>query len=131
MACPFLSSLECQVTVYLMNLFSPTNSSTQIVTSDSGDVIGKVTGVSHILGIIITFLSTWNGKVIVIIIPCILLIISESKNIYNILKGNRESAEFSELSESQESDDSTESTELSDAESESEFQSNNEQEVIQ
>ncbi len=115
----------------------PTNSSTQIVTSDSGDVIGKVTGVSHILGIIITFLSTWYGKVIVIIIPCVLLIISESRNIYNILKGNRESSEFSELSESQESDDSTESTESSDAGSESEFksesesQSNNEQEVIQ
>lgn len=109
----------------------PTNSSTQIVTSDSGDVIGKVTGVSHTLGIIITFLSTWYGKVIVIIIPCVLLIISESKNIYNILKGNKESAEFSELSESQESDDSTESTESSDAGSESEFQSNNKQEVIQ
>jgi len=71
----------------------PTNSSTQVVTSDSGDVIGKVTGVSHVLGVVITFLSTWYGKVIVIIIPCILLIISESRNIYNILKGNKESEE--------------------------------------
>ncbi len=67
----------------------PTNSSIQVVTSDSGDVIGEVTGVSYALGWLITFLSTWYGKVIAILIPCIFLIISESKNIYDILTGKK------------------------------------------
>ena len=64
----------------------PTNGSVQIVTSDSGDVIGKVVGVSHWLGELVVFLSTWTGKFCLIVIPCILLIIYEVTNIVRALR---------------------------------------------
>ena len=64
----------------------PTNGSVQVVTSASGDVIGKVVGVSHALGQAVVFLSTGSGKVCLIVIPCIILIISEIGNIVHILK---------------------------------------------
>ncbi len=72
----------------------PTNGSVQTVTSDSGDVIGKVVGVSHWLGVLAVFLSTWTGKFCLVLIPCIILIVSEVRNIIRILRngddGNRE-----------------------------------------
>ena len=75
----------------------PTNGSVQIVTSASGDVIGKVVGVSHILGQAVVFLSTGIGKVCLIIIPCIILIVSEVGNIVRVLKnGDDEEAEVPE-----------------------------------
>ena len=64
----------------------PTNGSSQIVTSDSGDIIGKVVGVSHWLGILIIFMSTWTGKICLITIPCVLLIVFELRNILNVLR---------------------------------------------
>ena len=64
----------------------PTNSSTQTVTSDSGDVIGKVVGVSHALGALTVFVSGWEGKVVLILIPCAILIVSEVVNIVKILR---------------------------------------------
>lgn len=68
----------------------PTNSSTQTVTSDSDDVIGKVTGVSHWLGVLTVFLSHWYGKAILILIPCAILIVSEARTIVRTLRGEKE-----------------------------------------
>ena len=65
----------------------PTNGSVQTVTSDSGDVIGKVVGVSHWLGVLAVFLSTWTGKLCLVLIPCVILIVSEARNIVRILRG--------------------------------------------
>ena len=64
----------------------PTNGSVQIVTSDSGDVIGKVVGVSHWLGELVIFLSTWTGKLCLIVIPCVLIIVYEIGNIVRALR---------------------------------------------
>lgn len=66
----------------------PTNGSEQVVTSDSGDIIGKVVGVSHWLGVLAMFVSTWTGKVCLILIPCLILIASEVRNIVRILRGD-------------------------------------------
>lgn len=68
----------------------PTNNSVQIVTSDSGDMIGKVTGVSPLLGQIMTFISTFEGKTILILIPCSILIAFEVRNIYRNLRKKEE-----------------------------------------
>ena len=59
----------------------PTNGSVQVVTSDSGDIIGKVTGVAPWLGQLVVFLSTWEGKVSLVLIPCAILIAYEVVNI--------------------------------------------------
>ena len=64
----------------------PTNGSVQVVTSDSGDIIGKVTGVAPWLGQLVVFLSTWEGKVSLILIPCIILIAYEVVNIVRNLR---------------------------------------------
>ena len=64
----------------------PTNGSVQVVTSDSGDIIGKVVGVSHWLGVLTVFLSTWIGKICLIAIPCILLIVFELMNIVRTVR---------------------------------------------
>lgn len=74
----------------------PTNSSTQTVTSDSGDVIGKVTGVSHWLGVLTVFLSHWYGKALLILIPCAILIVSETRTIIRTLRGERKEVEGDE-----------------------------------
>lgn len=65
----------------------PTNGSVQVVTSDSGDVIGKVVGVSHWLGVLTVFVSHWYGKLVLILIPCAILIASEVGNIVRTLRG--------------------------------------------
>ncbi len=67
----------------------PTNSSVQIVTSDSGDIIGKVTGVSVWLGYLATFMSEWYGKVLIVLIPCAIIIASEAGNIVRVLRGGK------------------------------------------
>ncbi len=59
----------------------PTNGSVQIVTSDSGDIIGKTVGVSHWLGLLVVFLSTQIGKVCLVVVPCVILIATEASNI--------------------------------------------------
>ncbi len=64
----------------------PTNGSVQEVTSQSGDVIGKVVGVAPWLGSLVVFLSTWTGKMCLIVIPCIILIVSEVRNIVRVLR---------------------------------------------
>ncbi len=64
----------------------PTNGSVQIVASDSGDVIGKVVGTSHWLGELVVFLSTWTGKLCLIVIPCVLIIAYEICNIIRALR---------------------------------------------
>ena len=66
----------------------PTNGSVQVVTSDSGDVIGKVVGVSHWLGVLTVFVSHWYGKLVLILIPCAILIASEVWNIVRTLRGD-------------------------------------------
>ena len=66
----------------------PTNGSVQVVTSSSGDVIGKVVGVSHWLGVLTVFVSHWYGKVVLILIPCTILIASEVGNIVHTLRGD-------------------------------------------
>ena len=60
----------------------------QVVTSSSGDVIGKVVGVSHWLGVLTVFVSHWYGKVVLILIPCLILIVSEARNIVRTLRGD-------------------------------------------
>ena len=64
----------------------PTNGSVQTVTSDSGDVVGKVVGVSHWLGVLVQFMSTWTGRVCLIVVPCIILLASETRSIVGILR---------------------------------------------
>ncbi len=64
----------------------PTNGSVQTVTSDSGDVIGEVVGVSHWLGVLAVFMSTWTGRFCLVLVPCIILIVSEVRNIIRILR---------------------------------------------
>ena len=59
----------------------PTNGSVQVVTSDSGDVIGRVTGVSPFLGKLVTSVSTDLGKVALVLVPCLILIVTESRSI--------------------------------------------------
>ena len=71
----------------------PTNSSTQTVTSQSGDVVGKVVGVSHWLGVLTVFLSHWYGKALLIIVPCAILIVSESANIVRNVRAARKEKE--------------------------------------
>lgn len=74
----------------------PTNGSVQRVTSDSGDILGKVVGVSHWLGVLIQFLSTWTGRILLVLVPCFVLILSEVRNIVRILKGGKEGSTESE-----------------------------------
>ncbi len=64
----------------------PTNGSVQEVTSDSGDVIGKVVGVSHWLGLLAAFMSSWTGKFCLVLVPCAILIASEVRNIFRIIR---------------------------------------------
>ena len=71
----------------------PTNGSVQVVTSQSGDVIGKVVGVSHWLGELVVFLSTWTGKACLILIPCAILIVSEVRSILRNARKLREGSE--------------------------------------
>ena len=71
----------------------PTNASTQTVTSQSGDVIGEVVGVSHWLGILTVFLSHWYGKALLIIVPCIILAASELTSIARNLRKIRNNTE--------------------------------------
>ena len=68
----------------------PTNSSVQTVTSDSGDIIGKVVGVSPVLGKVAVFLSSWTGKVCLILVPCAILVASETRNILRILREGKD-----------------------------------------
>ena len=68
----------------------PTNGSVQVVRSDSGDVIGEVVGVSHWLGVLAAFMSTWTGRICLILLPCAILIASEGRNIVRVLRGEIE-----------------------------------------
>ena len=66
----------------------PTNGSVQVVTSSSGDVIGKVVGVAPWLGQLVVFLSTWTGKFCLIIVPCLILIGSEVVSIVRTVRAD-------------------------------------------
>ena len=68
----------------------PTNGSTQTVTSASGAVIGKVSGVSPWLGQLVIFLSTTLGKIALIAIPCLILVSVEVKSIIGNVRKLRE-----------------------------------------
>lgn len=59
----------------------PTNGSVQTVTSDSGDILGKVVGVSGWLGAMAVFMSTWTGRLCLIVIPCAILMASEVRSL--------------------------------------------------
>ena len=87
----------------------PTNGSEQVVTSDSGDIIGKVVGVSHWLGVLAVFVSTWTGKLCLIMIPCLILIASEVRNIVRILRDGPEQEGHADAAEeeAQPSEDSS------------------------
>lgn len=65
---------------------SPSSPSTQTVTSASGDIIGKVTGVSPTLGSLVEVFSTFAGKVLLVVIPCSILAVS---GIWDIVKTRR------------------------------------------
>lgn len=71
----------------------PTNGSVQIVTSDSGDIVGKTVGVSYWLGLLVVFLSSWVGKACLVIIPCVILIAAEASNIIRITRMKDNSSE--------------------------------------
>ena len=71
----------------------PTNTSTQTVTSNSGDVIGKVVGVSLVLGEIVVFLSSWLGKFVVIVGLCAVIIVSQLHSLYHTLKSGKQKDE--------------------------------------
>ena len=68
----------------------PTNGSIQVVTSDSGDIHGKVVGTSLLLGQLVVFLSSWTGKLCLVVIPCLILVFSEMANIVRILRSGGE-----------------------------------------
>lgn len=74
----------------------PTNTATQIITSDSGDVIGEVVGVSQVLGNIILFLSSWFGKFVLVVGVCTLIIITQLQSLYKTLKNKDEESESKE-----------------------------------
>ena len=71
----------------------PTNTSTQTVTSQSGDVIGEVVGVSHWLGVLTVFLSHWYGKALLIVVPCLILAVSELSSIARNIRTLRKERE--------------------------------------
>lgn len=71
----------------------PTNGSVQKITSNSGNIIGKVSGVSPWLGQITIFLSTIEGKIALIAIPCLALIAIEVVNIIRNVKKLKEDKE--------------------------------------
>lgn len=83
----------------------PTNGSVQVVSSDSGDVIGKVVGVSPALGQLVVFLSTWTGKVCLIIIPCMILIVSECLSIFRAIRTDKEEGTDAEEGAEEDPDD--------------------------
>lgn len=66
----------------------PTNGSVQVVASDSGDIHGEVVGVSHWLGVLVRFLSTWTGRMCLVLAPCIIFIVSEVRSIVRTLRGD-------------------------------------------
>ena len=72
----------------------PTNGSVQKVTSYSGDVIGKVSGVSPWLGQLVIFLSTLEGRICLIGIPCAIIVLAEfnsiRKNMASLRRGDAE-----------------------------------------
>lgn len=81
-----------------------------IDTSEDGGlnyIIGKVTGVSYSLGLIITALKSAWGIVFIVIVPCIIIIlfeiirivetITEQKNAERIAENERKDAEIAEL----------------------------------
>ena len=51
-----------------------TGTSVQIVTSDSGDIDGKVVGMSHVLGVLASFFTTFSGKVATIAVICAVIV---------------------------------------------------------
>ena len=74
----------------------PTNGATQTITSDSGDVIGEVVGVSQVLGNIIIFLSSWFGKFVLIVGVCTMIIITQLQSLYKTLKNKDDEQESKE-----------------------------------
>lgn len=74
----------------------PTNTATQVITSDSGDVIGEVVGVSQVLGNIIIFLSSWLGKFVLVVGVCTLIIITQLHSLYKTLKNKDDEQESKE-----------------------------------
>ncbi|WII07629.1 hypothetical protein PED39_00080 [Methanomassiliicoccales archaeon LGM-RCC1] len=72
----------------------PTNGSVQKVTSYSGDIIGKVSGVSPWLGQLVIFMSTLEGRICLIGIPCAIIVLAEfnsiRKNMASLRRGDAE-----------------------------------------
>lgn len=77
----------------------PTNGSVQVVTSSSGDVVGKVVGVSPWLGSAVVLLSHWYGKLLLIVIPCAIIIASELRNIIRTVRSERTEPAAEEVGE--------------------------------
>ena len=61
-------------------------------------VIGKVTGQSYILGVILSFLMTTQGLVFVIIFPCLIIIMFEVIKITKVLGAEKRAREKEEQS---------------------------------
>lgn len=53
-----------------------TGASVQIVTSDSGDIVGKVVGVSHSLGVLVSFFTSSSGKIATIAAICAAVVVA-------------------------------------------------------
>ena len=72
----------------------PENSSKQVVYASSGDMIGKVTGVSPFLGDVMVFMSSAGGKAVVIgLLATILAITWIGPRIYNTIIGKEHDKE--------------------------------------
>ena len=68
----------------------PTNSSEQVVYASSNDMIGKVTGVSPVLGDISVFISSAEGKAVLIgVFAALLAIIWAGPTIFRTIVGRR------------------------------------------
>ncbi len=82
------------------NKNSDSNTLTQEIDTSNADspnyVIGKVTGVSRFLGLLITAVKSPVGIVCIIIIPCAIIVILEVIRIVEVMKGDKKKKERAE-----------------------------------
>jgi hypothetical protein len=69
------------------------------VPNNTDYVIGKVTGQSYLLGVIMSFLMSKLGMILIIIAPCALIILFEFLKIAKVLNGDKKAREQSERDE--------------------------------
>jgi flagellar basal body-associated protein FliL len=64
-------------------------------------VIGKVTGQAYLLGVLMSFLMSQLGIVLIIIVPCVLIILLEAYKIVKVLSAEKKEREQAEKSETE------------------------------